>query len=91
MNSIEYGNLLTYKDISKIIAKNRKIEKMSSQAVGGAVGWNPIGIIVPCHRVVGTNGSLTGYGGGINNKVELLKLEGIDLSKYFIPKHGAAL
>lgn len=91
MNSIEYGNLLTYKDISKIIAKNRKIEKMSSQAVGGAVGWNPIGIIVPCHRVVGTNGSLTGYGGGINNKVELLKLEGIDLSKYFIPKHGTAL
>ncbi len=91
MNTIEYGKLLTYNDISKIIAKNRNIKKMSSQAVGGAVGWNPICIIVPCHRVVGTNGSLTGYGGGINNKVELLKLEGIDMSKYFIPKRGTAL
>lgn len=91
MNTIKYGRLLTYNDISKIIAKNRNIEKMSSQAVGGAVGWNPICIIVPCHRVVGTNGSLTGYGGGINNKVELLKLEGIDMSKYFIPKRGTAL
>ena len=91
MNTIEYGKLLTYNDISKIIAKNRNIETMSSQAVGGAVGWNPICIIVPCHRVVGTNGSLTGYGGGINNKVELLKLEGIDMSKYFIPKRGTAL
>ena len=91
MNTIEYGKLLTYNDISKIIAKNRNIEKMSRQAVGGAVGWNPICIIVPCHRVVGTNGSLTGYGGGINNKVELLKLEGIDMSKYFIPKRGTAL
>lgn len=91
MNTIEYGKLLTYNGISKIIAKNRNIEKMSSQAVGGAVGWNPICIIVPCHRVVGTNGSLTGYGGGINNKVELLKLEGIDMSKYFIPKRGTAL
>ena len=91
MNTIEYGKLLTYNDISKIIAKNRNIEKMSSQAVGGAVGWNPICIVVPCHRVVGTNGSLTGYGGGIKNKVELLKLEGIDMSKYFIPNRGTAL
>ena len=54
---------------------------MSSQAVGGAVGSNPICIIIPCHIVVGTNESLTGYDGGINNKVELLKLEGIDMSK----------
>ena len=77
--------------ISKIIAKNRNIKRMSSQAVGGAVGSNPICIIIPCHRVVGTNGSLTGYGGGINNKVELLKLEGIDMSKYFVPKRGTAL
>ena len=91
MNTIEYGKLLTYNDISKIIARNRNIEKMSSQAVGGAVGWNPICIIIPCHRVVGSNGSLVGYGGGINNKVELLKLEGIDMSKYFIPKRGTAL
>lgn len=91
MNTIEYGKLLTYNDISKIIAKNRGIEKMSAQAVGGAVGWNPICIIISCHRVVGTNGSLTGYGGGIKNKIELLKLEGIDISKYFVPKHGTAL
>ena len=57
---------------------------MSAQAVGGAVGWNPICIIIPCHRVVGTNGNLTGYGGGIKNKIELLKNEGIDMSKYFV-------
>ena len=64
---------------------------MSAQAVGGAVGWNPICLIVPCHRVVGKNGSLTGYGGGIQNKVKLLELEGIDMSKYFVPKKGTAL
>ena len=86
MNTIEYGKLLTYNDIAKKIARKRNIKKMSSQAVGGAVGWNPICIIIPCHRVIGTSGSLTGYGGGINNKLELPKLEGIDTSKYFIPK-----
>lgn len=91
MNSIEYGKVVTYNDISKIIAKKRGLKRMSSQAVGGAVGWNPICIIIPCHRVVGTNGSLTGYGGGIKNKVELLKLERNDMSKYFIPKRGTAL
>ena len=91
MNSIEYGNVVTYNDISKIIAEKRGLKRMSSQAVGGAVGWNPICIIIPCHRVVGTSGSLTGYGGGINNKIELLKLEGNDMSKYFIPKRGTAL
>ena len=91
MNTIPFGDTITYNDISKIIAKKRGIEKMSSQAVGGAVGWNPICIIIPCHRVVGANGSLTGYGGGIKNKVELLKLEGNDMSKYFIPKRGTAL
>ena len=91
MNSIEYGKVVTYNDISKIIAKKRNLKRMSSQAVGGAVGWNPICIIIPCHRVVGTNGSLTGYGGGMKNKVELLKLEGNDMNKYFIPKKGTAL
>ena len=91
MNSIEYGKVITYNDISKIIAKKRGIKRMSSQAVGGAVGWNPICIIIPCHRVVGTNGSLTGYGGGIKNKSELLMLEGHDMSKYFVPKRGTAL
>lgn len=91
MNSIEYGKIVTYNDISKIIAKKRNLKRMSSQAVGGAVGWNPICIIIPCHRVVGTNGSLTGYGGGIKNKIELLKLEGNDMRKYFVPKKGTAL
>ena len=91
MNSIEYGKVITYSNIAELIAKKRELKKMSAQAVGGAVGWNPICIIIPCHRVVGTNGSLTGYGGGIKNKVELLKLEGNDMSKYFIPKRGTAL
>lgn len=86
MNSISYGDVLTYNDIAKKIAKKRGIEKMSSQAVGGAVGWNPICIIVPCHRVVGANGNLTGYAGGINNKIELLKLEGNDMNRFFVKK-----
>lgn len=91
MNTIQFGEVLTYNDIAKIIAKHRKINKMSAQAVGGAVGWNPICIIIPCHRVVGANGSLTGYGGGINNKVSLLRLEGNNMDKYFVPKKGTAL
>ncbi len=68
MSNIPFGKTLTYNDIAKLIAKDRGISKMSAQAVGGAVGWNPICIIIPCHRVVGTNGSLTGYGGGIKTK-----------------------
>ena len=61
------------------IAKERGLERMSAQAVGGAVGHNPICIIVPCHRVIGANGSLTGYGGGIMRKKALLELEGFDV------------
>ena len=76
MKTIPYGKTMTYNDIAKIIAKHRGMEKMSAQAVGGAVGWNPICIIIPCHRVIGANGNLTGYGGGLQNKIELLKLEG---------------
>lgn len=91
MNTIPFGSTLTYNDISKVIAKKRGIKRMASQAVGGAVGWNPICVIIPCHRVVGTNGSLTGYGGGIKNKVALLMHEKNDMSKYFIPKKGTAL
>ena len=81
MLKIPYGQTVTYNDIAQNIAQKRGIKKMSAQAVGGAVGWNPICIIIPCHRVVGTNGSLTGYGGGINNKLKLLELEGVDISK----------
>lgn len=91
MIKIPYGQTVTYKDISKAIAQKRGVKRMSAQAVGGAVGWNPICIIIPCHRVVGTNGSLTGYGGGIKNKVKLLKLEGVNMDKYYVPKRGTAL
>lgn len=77
VNSIPFGKTVTYGEISKIIAEKRGIKRMSAQAVGGAVGWNPICIIIPCHRVMGANGKLTGYGGGINNKAALLKLENI--------------
>ena len=78
MNTIPYGQTLTYNDIAKMIATRRGMEKMSAQAVGGAVGWNPLCITIPCHRVIGANGNLTGYGGGLKNKIELLKLEGIE-------------
>ena len=64
---------------------------MSAQAVGGAVGHNEISIIVPCHRVVGTNGSLTGYAGGIDKKIKLLQLEKTDMESFFTPKKGTAL
>ena len=75
VSSIPYGNTITYGMIAKKIAKKRKINKMSAQAVGGAVGSNPIIIIIPCHRVIGSDNSLTGYAGGFKNKIELLKLE----------------
>lgn len=64
---------------------------MSAQAVGGAVGHNEISIIIPCHRVVGTNGSLTGYAGGVDKKRRLLELEGVDTGKFFVPLKGTAL
>ena len=60
--------------------------KFSAQAVGGAVGHNPISIIVPCHRVVGANGNLTGYGGGLDKKIALLEIEKVDIKNFFMPK-----
>ncbi len=86
MCKIPYGETVTYNDIAKEIAERNKIRKMSAQAVGGAIGRNPICIIVPCHRVVGSNGSLVGYGGGIKNKVSLLRLEGQDMNQFTLPK-----
>lgn len=74
LKDIPYGEVVTYGDIAKRISLN-----MSSQAVGGAVGHNPISVIVPCHRVIGSNGNLTGYAGGLENKVKLLKLEGVEI------------
>lgn len=88
---IPYGKVVTYGDIAKEMAAKQGKEKMSAQAVGGAVGHNPISIIVPCHRVVGSNGSLTGYAGGISTKIKLLELEGADTKNFFIPKKGTAL
>lgn len=88
---IPYGEVTTYGTIAKKIAEIRGCETMSAQAVGGAVGHNPISIIIPCHRVVGANGSLTGYAGGINKKIALLALEGADMESFFKPKRGTAL
>ena len=84
---IPYGETLSYKGIAEKLIASGKYERMSSQAVGGAVGHNPISIIIPCHRVVGTSGSLTGYAGGLARKVKLLELEGIDVNKFFMPKN----
>ncbi|MFT4145717.1 MAG: methylated-DNA--[protein]-cysteine S-methyltransferase [Mobilitalea sp.] len=88
---IPYGEIVTYGDIAKKIAAKMNKETMSSQAVGGAVGHNPISIIIPCHRVVGTNGSLTGYAGGLKIKTKLLVLEGVNMSQLFVPTKGTAL
>lgn len=88
---IPYGEVTTYGEIARKIARNGNKKGMSAQAVGGAVGHNPISIIIPCHRVVGTGGSLTGYAGGIPAKIRLLELEGADLTRLFTPKKGTAL
>ena len=81
---IPYGEVTTYGAIAKEVAKIQGIQKMAAQAVGGAVGHNPISIIIPCHRVVGMNGNLTGYGGGIPLKKKLLAWEGLDMSQFYI-------
>ena len=83
---IPYGQTTTYGEIARQIAEKRGMDHMSAQAVGGAVGHNAVSIIIPCHRVVGANGSLTGYAGGIDKKVRLLELEKTDMTKFFIPK-----
>jgi methylated-DNA-[protein]-cysteine S-methyltransferase len=83
--AIPYGEVATYGDIAE------RIGCKSAQAVGGAVGHNPISIIIPCHRVVGRNGSLTGYAGGLDRKRKLLELEGADMSRLFAPGKGTAL
>lgn len=88
---IPYGEVTTYGDIAKKIAARQGKNTMSSQAVGGAVGHNPISIIIPCHRVVGANGSLTGYAGGLQTKIRLLTLEGADMTRLFVPAKGTAL
>jgi O-6-methylguanine DNA methyltransferase len=91
MCEIPYGQYTTYGEIAKKMAVMMNRESMSSQAVGSAVAHNPITVIIPCHRVVGSNGSLTGYAGGIDKKIQLLELEGVDMSNFFVPKKGTAL
>lgn len=85
---IPYGETTTYGELSQKLAAQRGLARMSAQAVGGAVGRNPISIIIPCHRVVGASGSLTGYAGGLQKKIWLLAHEGIDTERFFIPKKG---
>ena len=76
--TIPYGRTVTYGEIAAILSAERGMAKMSAQAVGNAVGHNPVSLIIPCHRVIGKNGSLTGYAGGIDIKRRLLALEGVD-------------
>ena len=88
---IPYGKTTTYGEIARQLSEKMGLSRMSAQAVGGAVGHNEISIIIPCHRVVGTNGSLTGYAGGIDKKGKLLELEQTDMTGLFVPKKGTAL
>lgn len=88
---IPYGKTITYGEIASRMAERKHISHMSAQAVGGAVGHNEVSIIIPCHRVVGTNGSLTGYAEGMDKKISLLELEHADMSRFFVPKKGTAL
>lgn len=90
LRKIPYGKTTTYGELARQIAKQRGLPRMSAQAAGGAVGHNPISIIIPCHRVVGSNGSLTGYAGGIQRKIQLLAHEGVDMSRLFVPADSTA-
>ena len=88
---IPYGQTRTYGALAKQLAEKNGGKRVSAQAVGGAVGHNEISILVPCHRVVGTGGSLTGYAGGVDKKKALLELEGVSMEGLFVPKRGTAL
>lgn len=84
--TIPFGKTITYGEIAAQIARERGISRMSAQAVGGAVGANPILIIVPCHRVIGADGNLTVYGAGMERKIQLLTLEKVDMENLFVPR-----
>ena len=79
LQTIPYGKTITYGEIAKEIAKQKGLSKMSAQAIGGAISHNLVSLIIPCHRVIGANGNLTGYAGGIERKIKLLELEGVNL------------
>lgn len=89
--TIPYGQTMTYGEIARVLAVRQGLDRVSARAVGGAVGRNPLSIIIPCHRVIGAQGNLTGYAGGIGRKIELLALEGVDTTRFSIPKTGSAL
>lgn len=91
LREIPYGEVTTYGQIAHKLAHEAGKDAMSARAVGGAVGKNPISIIIPCHRVVGSDGSLTGFAGGIAKKIHLLELEEVDMSAFSIPTRGTAL
>lgn len=91
LRKIPYGRTATYGEIAAQVAAARGLARMSAQAVGGAVGHNPVSILVPCHRVVGADGSLTGYAGGLERKIKLLSGEGADMGRLFTPAKGTAL
>lgn len=91
LSAIPYGKTMTYGEIAQRLGEKRGVPRMSARAVGGAVGHNEISIIVPCHRVIGANGNLTGYAGGIKKKIALLRLEGALKEEFFAPSKSSAL
>ncbi len=88
---IPYGQTVTYGELARRLAEKHGLPRISAQAVGGAVGHNEISVIIPCHRVVGASGSLTGYAGGLDRKIKLLELEHADMTGLFPPKKGTAM
>ena len=88
LKKIPYRELTTYGELSRQVCKILNKSKMSSQAIGNAIGKNPIGIIVPCHRVVGSNGNLTGYASGLDIKIKLLEHEKVEMVSLYLPKKG---
>lgn len=90
MLEIPFGQTTTYGAIASEVARRLDRDHMSAQAVGGAVGHNAISVIIPCHRVIGAGGNLTGYAGGIDKKIKLLELEKADMTGFFVPKKSTA-
>ena len=86
---IPYGKTISYGDIARTLAKRKGFARVSARAVGGAVAHNPVSVIIPCHRVVGSDGKLTGYAGGIDKKIKLLELEGIDITMFKDVRHAS--
>jgi methylated-DNA-[protein]-cysteine S-methyltransferase len=86
LQEIPYGQTVTYGQLAGQLSPTDDHSRMSAQAVGGAVGANPLAVVIPCHRVMGASGRLTGYGGGVHRKVWLLQHEGIDTSRFVIPR-----